>query len=283
MDDLAERFQEAVQYFWTGRDSAQQRQFESGVVDAGTRGSVTSGGHMGAIEALVVDLLVEAGIERANNKFNSRTLELPGYFRAQKQWDLLVASGNQLIAAMEFKSQVGPSFGNNLNNRAEEAIGNAVDVWTAFREGTMGINRPFPGYFFLLEDCPEVHTPVNMYKRLFPVDPIFPGTTRSQRYAILCKRLILEGLYNATCLTLATKSTTTVVSHPVPELGFEKFAAQLQGHAMGFAGSSGISTWSAHHNPSPASVVKASEDTAKRPERRQSCADRAAPPGTAGS
>ena len=40
-----------------------------------------------------------------------------------------------LLAAFEFKSQVGPSFGNNFNNRTEEALGSATDLWTAFREG----------------------------------------------------------------------------------------------------------------------------------------------------
>lgn len=40
-----------------------------------------------------------------------------------------------MIAAVELKSQVGPSFGNNCNNRTEEAIGTAHDFWTAYREG----------------------------------------------------------------------------------------------------------------------------------------------------
>ena len=51
-----------------------------------------------------------------------------------KDWDFLIISlANQLIAAIEFKSQVG-SFGNNFNNRTEEALGSAVDLWTAFKE-----------------------------------------------------------------------------------------------------------------------------------------------------
>ena len=39
----------------------------------------------------------------------------------------------RLLAVIELKSQVGPSFGNNFNNRTEEAIGSAVDFWTAYR------------------------------------------------------------------------------------------------------------------------------------------------------
>ena len=43
-------------------------------------------------------------------------LTLPGYFRPTKLWDLLVTYKGQLIAAIELKSHVGPSFGNNFNN-----------------------------------------------------------------------------------------------------------------------------------------------------------------------
>ena len=68
---------------------------------------------------------------------------LPGYYRPEKKWDLLVVSNNQLVTAIEFKSQVGPSFGNNFNNRVEEAVGSATDIWTAYREKRFGTNpRP---------------------------------------------------------------------------------------------------------------------------------------------
>ena len=49
----------------------------------------------------------------------------------------------QLVAAVELKSQVGPSFG---DNRTEEAIGNAVDVWRAYEAGTFGSVRPWLGF-----------------------------------------------------------------------------------------------------------------------------------------
>jgi hypothetical protein len=45
---------------------------------------------------------------------------------------------------MEFKSQIGPSFGNNFNNRTEEALGSATDIWAAYREGAFKpSSRPF--------------------------------------------------------------------------------------------------------------------------------------------
>lgn len=230
---LAERFHEAVQAFWAGRDDALQRQIDTGKVDAGTRGAVTSGSHMGAIEALIVDVLEEAGLDRLDVK-TKVGIELPGYFRPEKRWDLLVVSRGQLVTAIEFKSQVGPSFGNNYNNRVEEAIGNATDIWTAFREGRLGPSRPFLGYFFLLEDTARVHTPVRARQPYFPIDPAFGDASYAQRYSILCQRLVLERLYDATCLALATRETPSTVSHPVDALSFERFAAQLRGHAGGF-------------------------------------------------
>lgn len=49
MDNLRERFQDAVQQFWTGREYAQAKQIEGGSIDSGTRGSVTAGTHMGSL------------------------------------------------------------------------------------------------------------------------------------------------------------------------------------------------------------------------------------------
>lgn len=145
----------------------------------------------------------------------------------------MVVAGNQLIAAIEFKSQVG-SFGNNFNNRVEEAIGNAMDIWTAFREGRLGSRRPILGFFFLLEDCAEAHKPVRPAEPYFPVGPVFRGASYSKRYQILSQRLILERLYDAACLTLATRAIPSQVSHPAPELNFRQFAAQLQAQAQAF-------------------------------------------------
>src|SRR5580704_9748844 len=77
---------------------------------AGTRGEVTGGTQMGALEVLVADILCEAGMKRLDVRTRT-SLELPGYFRATKKWDLIVVSEGQLVLAMEFKSQAGKSIG----------------------------------------------------------------------------------------------------------------------------------------------------------------------------
>ena len=85
---------------------------------------------------LVRDLLLEEANVSSECCFIDRHVDLPGYFRSEKQWDLLVVADGNLLASIEFKSQVGPSFGNNYNNRTEEALGCATDLWAAYREGT---------------------------------------------------------------------------------------------------------------------------------------------------
>src|SRR5581483_4619626 len=96
--------------------------------------AVTGGAQMDGFAKLVSELLMENGITAAtvSRKIN---VELPGFFRPTKQWDLLIKVDGDLLASIEFKSQVGPSFGNNYNNRTEEALGSATDLWTAYREG----------------------------------------------------------------------------------------------------------------------------------------------------
>ncbi len=103
-------------------------------------------------------------------------LTLPGYFRPTKLWDLLVIYKGELIAAIELKSQVGPSFGNNFNNRTEESIGTAHDLWTAFREEAFGKQpRPFVGWLMMVEDAPESRRPVRDSSPHFPVFEEFKG------------------------------------------------------------------------------------------------------------
>jgi type II restriction enzyme len=119
---------------------------------------------------------------------------IPGYYRATKMWDVLVVhhgeKSTRLVAALELKSQVG-SFGNNFNNRCEEAIGTAVDFWTAFRDGAFGNSpKPFTGYLMLLQDCPAVYSSVRVEEQHFKIFDGFRGSSYARRYELLCQRLV---------------------------------------------------------------------------------------------
>jgi hypothetical protein len=251
--DTDRRLQEAIQSYWDARAKNKEKQLESGKIDAGTRGEVTGGTQMGALEVLVADTLCEAGLKRLDVRMRT-ALELPGYFRATKKWDLIVISEGQLVLAMEFKSQAGKSIGNNVNNRSEEAVGSAKDLWTAYREGRFGVVAPTPflGYLFLLEDRANVKQPVANKEPYFKVDPAFrgpsapgrkggtvtyQGVTYAERYELLCRRLVLERIYNAACFMMATNAEPTVISQPAQDLNFVRFVAALRGHAVTFLGS----------------------------------------------
>lgn len=170
------RFRQAVRSYWDVRRKQQQRQREEGKADAGLRGAVTGGAQMDALARLCEEVFVEAGFA-AETIYRETNVELPGYFRPTKKWDLVVIHEEELAAAIEFKSQVGPSFGNNYNNRIEEAIGSATDVWVAYREGRLGDTRPWLGYFFLLEEHPKSTQPIAVREPLFDAEDVFVGAS----------------------------------------------------------------------------------------------------------
>jgi hypothetical protein len=93
------------------------------------------------------------------------------------------------------------------------------------------------GYFFLLEDCAKVHSPVRNVEPYFEVDRIFKESSYAKRYEVLCDRLVLERKYTSACLTLATKSSPTKITFPALSLSFRQFAAAADAHARAFVNS----------------------------------------------
>ena len=185
---------------------------------------------------LVADLLTESGLKHATVYWRKRT-ELPGWYRAEKNWDLLIVADGRLVAIVEFKSQVG-SFGNNTNNRFEEAIGNATDLWAAYSEGAFQPSeRPWLGYFMLLEDTPKSNKPVSVKEPHYKVFGEYKAASYATRYELFLTKLVRSRLYDATCLLLspATGGLTGEYREPTVELSFRNFAAALLGRAMGVA------------------------------------------------
>jgi hypothetical protein len=224
---------EAVQAFWGNREQARKKQIEAGKVDAGERGAVTAGKNMDGFIALVIAIVRANGLADAEIHRARTLLTLPGYFRPTKLWDLLVLHEGRLVAALECKSQVGPSFGNNFNNRAEEAIGTAHDFQVAYREGAFGQSaRPFTGWLMLVEDAPGSRAPISDTSRHFPVFPEFQGASYQQRYHLLCQRLVREQLYTAACALTSPRTATTDGQYAeLSEVtGLRAFVAALAGH-----------------------------------------------------
>ena len=121
------------------RAAQKETQQRTGKQDQGTRSAVTGGKQLDGLASLFCEFITDQGLPETT--IHRRETTLPGFFRPTKDWDIVVVVDNRLVATLELKSQVGPSFGNNFNNRVEEAIGSGTDFQTAFREGAF---RPSP-------------------------------------------------------------------------------------------------------------------------------------------
>lgn len=231
--DYQKKVRLAVKAFWKSREAAKKKQVDSGKADQGERSGVTSGKNMDGFIDLVLDLLRKNGLAHAEIHQNRAVLTLPGYFRPTKLWDLLVIHKGELVAAIELKSQVGPSFGNNFNNRSEEAIGTAHDLWTAYREGAFGKQpRPFISWLMLVEDAPGSRAPVKDSSPHFPVFKEFKGASYLDRYDILCRKLVQEQLYTTSTLIASPRNAfSNGAFSELSELtGLKTFVTSFAGH-----------------------------------------------------
>jgi type II restriction enzyme len=231
--DFEKKANAAIKAFWQTRDDAKRKQKESGKSDQGERAGVTGGKNMDGFSDLVIDLVKANGLAHAEIHQKRAVLTLPGFFRPTKLWDLLVIDKGRFIAALEFKSHVGPSFGNNFNNRTEEAIGTSHDLLTAYREGAFGQQeRPFVGWLLVVEDAPESRAAVRESSPHFPVFPEFVGSSYLQRYDILCQRLAKELLFSAASVIATPRSAVAdgAYSNLSPMTGLRSFVASLAGY-----------------------------------------------------
>jgi hypothetical protein len=236
MKDLEGSLRDAVRHFWQTRQQQSSRQGDAQDADRGYRSAVTGGKQMDGFIRVVRELLLDANVPEECIAVDKR-VELPGWFRAEKKWDLVIVHKKELLAALEFKSQVGPSFGNNFNNRTEEALGSATDVWAAYREGAFKPStRPHLGYFMLLEDCGPSSTPVKINEPHFPVFPEFKGASYRDRYAILIEKLLRDRLYDSACFLLSSADATDTgaYSEPSSELTFSKFITPMVAQVSAF-------------------------------------------------
>jgi hypothetical protein len=155
---------------------------------------------------------------------------IPGYFRPSKTWDIVIRQAGEVVAVIELKSMVG-SFGNNMNNRSEEALGNITDLLAARDHGLIGGN-PFRGYVFVIEHSERSEAASTLGTRSnVQVDPAFHGASYIDRVAMLCRRVVEDGLYSA-AWAVATSAPPDFSWHePNPEAtGFTVFATAMQSH-----------------------------------------------------
>jgi hypothetical protein len=217
----------AIKNFWKTRDSQALGQKKS---DQGNRSSVTGGKQLDGFIDLIVQVSRDLGVPETC--IYTKGNNLPGFFRPTKDWDfLIITPKQQLIAVIELKSQVG-SFGNNFNNRTEEAIGSAVDLWTAFREnGFPQKQQPWLGYMILVEKTNSSTSPVRLQESKFIVRSEFNNTSYLDRYVLLCQKLMQERHYTSTALICTTRKAE--FSYPLDEISFDSFLLSFMGFIQG--------------------------------------------------
>jgi len=246
--DIEKRVSKAIHHFWKTRKNQRESQGKkTGIKDHGKRGEVTGGKQLDGFIELFHDILVGAGLPETSIHAQAKTL--PGYFRPTKDWDLVVVVDGQLFASIEFKSHIGPSFGNNFNNRIEEALGSATDLRKAYSEGMFPLSlKPWLGWLMLLEDVdkavypssykyPEPHFPVRDEFKEFENNRKYMSISYARRYEIFCERLLREQLYDSACLILAneTQGLKGAYREPNPEISFRRFTESLEAKAIAYA------------------------------------------------
>jgi restriction endonuclease XhoI-like protein len=178
----------AVLLFWTTRADQLAALADGGAAGGGARAAA----HMNGIRNLVRSIFLDAGMPESSVEYEPY---LPGFYRPRKRWDMAVKYKGALVAALEFKSQVG-SVGKNINNRFEEALGTGADTWAAQSKlAAYGEVPPWLGYVFVLREDEETEAPGRPINALFPADPAFRGMSYNQRYQEMVKRFMGDNIY----------------------------------------------------------------------------------------
>jgi hypothetical protein len=223
--DYSDQFADAIRGYW--QTKANQK---AASTSEGTSKDVRAGKHMDPFEDLIRKVVEDAGIELDPQP--ETKIYLPGYYRETKSWDVVMQYKGHVLAIVEAKSQ-GTSLANNFNNRVEEAIGQAADIWKAHERGFLVSGmRPWVGYLMIVNQTAKTIAPKHLAKgKTIPagmrIDEHFDGMSFAERYAEAFGRLDQERMLDATCVAITADEDS--YSYPNQWLSFNGFAAQLWG------------------------------------------------------
>jgi len=209
------------------RDSVRQAVLDC--VHYAVHKNTQSGRHIVPLQTTLIADMVRCGYEAESVCSDSGNVTLPGWFRPSKKWDITAFYGETLVAAIELKS-INSSFGNNANNRAEEALGSAVDVDYATKNHLLEPNSlpPSYGYVLVIRKTDESSQPrkgasLGRYEQ----DQAFDGASYIDRFVLLGKRLLRERIYQAVWVVVVDLENETV-EEPDPQMTYDKFIAHLK-------------------------------------------------------
>ncbi len=226
----------AITGYWAAKDKQRAAAEAIRSTAEGTAKAVRGGGHFNPVANLLARFFTDAGYPTDSIAASGAKTILPGYFRPNKAWDLVVVHREILVAAIELKALGAPSYGKNFNNRVEEALGNAVDLSHANLACLVGGEKPWLGYFFLMDDSAEarLHRAPREHPSL-PVAPAWRELSHEQRFAVTGRRLIDEGLYDAVCY-VTSSAQHPGPREPEPRLDWRHFSAAIEARLTYLAG-----------------------------------------------
>ncbi len=232
LPDYSQLVDAAIASYWSTRRTQAAQSRARGILNPGLRSEVTGGQHLNELQALLVRVFVDAGIPP--HLMDVKKRPIAGYFRRDKSWDIVVMVDNRVVGIVELKSMAGDEGGKNYNNRTDEALGQAIDVWKAVERGLIDTPlRPWLGYFMLLEDNDSFNRPIAARRPVWAPDPVFNGSSYTDRYTIFFDRMVRERLLDAACLIMARK-LDGAVRFPSETLSFQSFAAAIHGRCLQF-------------------------------------------------
>jgi hypothetical protein len=242
LDGIRNSIAAAVKNFWQVRE------------DKGVRAGKTLDGFVSVISQVVHN----NGMPNASIITGSQAA-IPGYFRPSKNWDILIMNQGVLVAIIELKS-IADSFGNNSNNRSEEAIGSGIDAKEALSENAFeGLTRLFSGYILLVEDCSGTNRNVNILMKQFRAmsefmadpssrDTIYQrgpdglystvaGVSYMKRFDILCTRLMQKSLYTSAAVITTSREAISdgAFSYVSQDTSIMAFMSSLASHIANIA------------------------------------------------
>jgi len=217
----------AMAAYWGRKDEQLAAAELAGSTAEGRSKAVRGGGHFNPVDNLIARFFLDAGYPPEAIHASGNMTRLPGYYRPTKAWDLVVVHDEVLVAAVELKALGGPSFGNNFNNRVEEALGNGMDLERASWRGLVGRERPWLGYFFVVEDEEGSRKPGRSAGGgPFPPEPAWNEASYQDRFALSGERMLDQGIYDAVYYAASSRDDPGP-REPSSSLDWQHFVAAI--------------------------------------------------------
>ncbi|MDQ3355081.1 MAG: PaeR7I family type II restriction endonuclease, partial [Actinomycetota bacterium] len=114
LPDYTPLVEAAVVSYWDVRSRQAQTSKDLGVLDTGIRSEVTGGRHLDELHRLIVRVFIDAGVPA--DMLEVRKRPIPGFFRRDKSWDVVVTVADRVVGIVELKSMAGEEPVTNYDN-----------------------------------------------------------------------------------------------------------------------------------------------------------------------